>query len=352
MIKTLSQRDPQWANIKLGTSNTTIGSHGCTITSLTMLLNHYGGNYTPDQVNERLKSLPKDQNGNTGFANGNLVYWSRIKEAFPQVKSVERITNYDNNKVASSLPALVEVDGSRIGASKHWVLYIGNQKMLDPWFGNEKSTSYYAPTGCTIFKVDKIEADEPMITIPVRERDNYITRSVVLDGFENAGYKTIQDVILTVETNEDRIKTLKEEHRKFLIEMSNILDPETVLPELPDNDWLKNLAKIIINQYSEVQSELKKKETQWRDAAAKLNAENTELEKQVVSLRKELAELRDQHLAEIANLNEQHEQELDRLEKRIEQVSNSVEKNKEKREENEKIGNFIIDLFNKFFNKK
>lgn len=157
MTEPLSQRDPRWASTYLGTSKTTIGDFGCTLTSLTMLLNHYGGSYTPDQVNIKLKSLPKWANGDTGFSQGNLIIWSRIKEAFPQVKSVERITTYNNDKVASNLPALVEVDGKRIGASKHWVLYVGNQKMNDSWFGNEKSTSYYPPTGCTIFKVERID---------------------------------------------------------------------------------------------------------------------------------------------------------------------------------------------------
>jgi hypothetical protein len=38
---------------------------------------------------------------------------------------------------------LVEVDGKPIGGYRHWVVYIGNGKMIDPWDGKEKSTSSY-----------------------------------------------------------------------------------------------------------------------------------------------------------------------------------------------------------------
>jgi hypothetical protein len=139
-MEILSQRDNRWKSVKLGFSDKTIGGYGCTITCLAML-----SGLNPDEVNERMKSV-------NGFANKNLVIWKKIDEAIPWLKFEWRGWEYDNEKVKANVPCLVEVDGKRIGAKKHWVLYIGNKQMLDPWYGNQKATSYYPPTGYAIVK--------------------------------------------------------------------------------------------------------------------------------------------------------------------------------------------------------
>jgi molecular chaperone GrpE (heat shock protein) len=139
----LNQRDTRWRNIKLGFSTTTtIGSHGCTITCVGML-----AGINPDDVNERLKKV-------NGYANTNLIIWSKIKEAIPWLEFEWRAYAYDNAKVAGAINknggCLVEVDGTPIGGSKHWVIYIGNQKLIDPWDGLEKPTTSYRATGYSI----------------------------------------------------------------------------------------------------------------------------------------------------------------------------------------------------------
>lgn len=130
-----SQRDPKWANTKIG-SKGTIKDFGCLITSLGMLLD-----IPPDVVNARLKAVG-------GYANGNLVIWTKIPLAFPQCQfspNHGRFYVYNNTDVRNNLPCLVEVDAKKIGGTKHWVLFIGNQRMYDPWDGKEKSTSTYDP---------------------------------------------------------------------------------------------------------------------------------------------------------------------------------------------------------------
>jgi hypothetical protein len=127
----LSQRDKRWKDIKLGTSNTTLGEYGCTITCISMIIGT-----TPDVANERLKSV-------NGFAEGNLVIWSKLEEAFPGIK-IKRVWTYDNDDVLKNVPnVLVEVDGKPIGGYRHWVVYIGNKRLVDPWTGMEGSTSQY-----------------------------------------------------------------------------------------------------------------------------------------------------------------------------------------------------------------
>lgn len=144
-LLSLSQRDPKWSTIPLGTSKTTtIGSHGCTITCLAMLFGT-----TPDVVNKELLRVG-------GYAQTNLVVWSKISDAFPGSEFITRSHTYNNNQVKVSIEkyggCLVEVGASRIGAPTHWVLYIGNGRMIDPWTGVEKATSYYPVKGYAVIK--------------------------------------------------------------------------------------------------------------------------------------------------------------------------------------------------------
>lgn len=141
MIQTtpLSQRDPKWANLTLGYGTGTIGQYGCTITAITMLLNSKGANLNPSQVNDKMKDA--------GAFVGNLVWWAKLPQAFPQITSVYKYYTYDNEIVKGLIkqgyPVVVCVDGTPIGSSQHWVLYVGDQTLLDPWDGKGKSTSTY-----------------------------------------------------------------------------------------------------------------------------------------------------------------------------------------------------------------
>ena len=142
-MQKLSQRDSRWASQKLGFSTTTtIGSHGCTITCTAML-----ASLTPDSVNNRLKAVG-------GYANTNLIIWTKIKEAISWLQFEWRGYSYENDRVTSAISknggCLVEVDGTPIGGTKHWVIYIGNQKLIDPWDGKEKPTSSYKATGYAV----------------------------------------------------------------------------------------------------------------------------------------------------------------------------------------------------------
>lgn len=148
-IKPLSQRDKRWASKKLGFSNLTIGSYGCTLVSLTMLLNYLGYIDTPDQVNQKLKSVK-------AFS-GALLLWTNVQKAYPKLKFIKRAYNYSNIEVASyvyvrKLPVMVEVNASSIGAPRHWVLFKGGGVMNDPWTGKEEKTSKYPLTGYSLYQ--------------------------------------------------------------------------------------------------------------------------------------------------------------------------------------------------------
>lgn len=157
-IAPIGQRDNQWKNVPLGTStSTTIGSHGCTITSLAMLLNFYGYSETPVTVNKKLKD-------NGGYANTNLIVWTAIPKIWSRMKFVWRGYGYDNSQVSSNLPCLVEVDfdGTPRTDDRHWVLFKGDKKMNDPWTGTERATSDYSIlTGYSVITGTQATNPEP-----------------------------------------------------------------------------------------------------------------------------------------------------------------------------------------------
>ena len=123
-----------------------MGTVGCTVTSLTSLLFTVGYNLTPPQVAEKLRAV-------NGFI-GDLIIWSKIEKAFPKVKFIYRFYKYNNTEVKKLVdkgtPVMVEV---LMYGSRHWVLYIGDKMMIDPWVGKAVSTSKYVPIGYAVFSL-------------------------------------------------------------------------------------------------------------------------------------------------------------------------------------------------------
>jgi hypothetical protein len=144
--KIYSQRDIRWFWKKVGFGKGHFGSVGCTITALTGLLFVAGYDLTPPQVAEKLRAVG-------GFV-GDLILWVKVEKAFPKVKFVWRTYKYNNDEVKSVLakgvPVLVEV---LLGGSRHWVLFLGDKMMSDPWVGKVVPTSKYTPIGYTIFSI-------------------------------------------------------------------------------------------------------------------------------------------------------------------------------------------------------
>jgi len=142
--KVYSQRDIRWFLGKVGFGKGNFRSVGCTTTALTSLLFIFGYNLIPPQVAERLRNAGAYQKGT------DLILWSIIQKAFPVVKFVYRYYTYDNKLVKKytdrGIPVLVEVDFDGIIKTpndRHWVLFIGDKKMIDPWTGKVESTSKY-----------------------------------------------------------------------------------------------------------------------------------------------------------------------------------------------------------------
>lgn len=185
-MKTYCQRDSKWGNIKLGTSNTLIKDYGCTITSLGMI-----AEITPDEVNRLLNSV-------NGFSQGNLIIWSKINECFKGVEFGWRGYTYENEKVSQAIKdngaCMVEVDAAPIGGYRHWVVFIGNKQLVDPWDGKVKPTSTYSPTGYTIIKIKETMKDTEMV-IDRTLFGELVTKSTKYDELVKVGVSQPQDVV-------------------------------------------------------------------------------------------------------------------------------------------------------------
>lgn len=141
-LKVLSQQDNHWKDENLGFDNaSTIGTDGCALTCLTMLVNGYGFSETPSSMNKKLK----DMGSGNGFLGG-LIVWDGLTRAFPGIIFRRIIICRDQpaplDAIGASLdagqPVVVEVDRSPApGLQNHWVVLVSRSGsdylMLDPW---------------------------------------------------------------------------------------------------------------------------------------------------------------------------------------------------------------------------
>lgn len=130
-----NQRDPRWANVRMGSSVGAIGAVGCLITSVASMLSDAGKILTPDMLNTWLT-----QNG--GFVSGNLFVYNSIDK----LGAVKFSTRIDCPLTAAPMAQLdAEINGSNFVIVKvnnglppdyHWVRYLGKGEMVDPWYGD------------------------------------------------------------------------------------------------------------------------------------------------------------------------------------------------------------------------
>lgn len=305
MIEPLSQRDSKWKDIKLGTSDVTIEFYGCTITDIAMAIGK-----TPDFVNSRLLEVD-------GYAQKNLVIWAKLPEAFPQIKSATRITHYDNQIALDAIEkngcVMVEVDGSRIGASKHWVLYVGDKQMNDPWFGNTKATNYYRPIGMAVLELDRdyvepvTECEKALISLESDYKhlteEHKKEQQRLLDCRNDR-----EDQKDLIEKQRKEIESLKEEseerlasHKNFVQNCINELSLKDTADEIAVLSEIKRLVGLehdVITLETKVKQLQTEKEQLKRDYEAK-----------IAKLQLEVGELRARFNGQLDNIEDRLEAE-------------------------------------------
>lgn len=133
-----SQRDPKWASVKLGFGSTTIGSHGCKLTSFAIL-----DGRTPLELNTLFKEK--------GAFSGDLLIDEKCAVALGWTLLPRTTTN------PSTTPCIAEVDMSPSpGKQMHFVVW-QDGGIIDPWDGSTRSHDRYPEVSFRNFVIPKAE---------------------------------------------------------------------------------------------------------------------------------------------------------------------------------------------------
>lgn len=132
-----SQRDPKWAKETLGFGKTTLGSHGCFVTSLAIMCGK-----TPSEVNSILKKGK--------FFNGDLIISSNAMAKSLGLTYVGKIDSQPKFKT------IAEVDMSPApGKQQHFVVVKEDGSIIDPWTGTIRPKGTYPIMSYRLFNVLK-----------------------------------------------------------------------------------------------------------------------------------------------------------------------------------------------------
>lgn len=146
-MKYLSQRDPEWCNIKLGSSQLSVGRYGCTSTCLSMATDYFGCYMDPGSIARNTHNYTAD----------GLIVWTNLN--FPCMKFVHR----DYMEVPSTIMQYIrdplKVVILNVNQGQHWVLAIGKTffgsdwVVIDPWTGKKCNAKavYHDVTGAAYF---------------------------------------------------------------------------------------------------------------------------------------------------------------------------------------------------------
>jgi uncharacterized protein YgiM (DUF1202 family) len=115
VTKNLYQNDETWKSTPLGNSKETIGSWGCLLTSVTMMLNGIGYNETPVTANEKFKSA--------GGFNGALFMPSFLPYVWPNCA-------YRDMQPCEAYPAPISQIDAAVAAGKSVILQVDWNKQV------------------------------------------------------------------------------------------------------------------------------------------------------------------------------------------------------------------------------
>ena len=143
----LSQRNPNWAANKLGSSLLTIGRYGCTSTCISMLSDYFNCFKTPAEI-----AINKDW-----YTQDGLIIWNKLN--FTKMAFVERIYRRDDRTIQAALKDPNRAVILQVNNGQHWVVALrktlfGNSYIVaDPWDGTKCDVlkKYHDITGMAFF---------------------------------------------------------------------------------------------------------------------------------------------------------------------------------------------------------
>ena len=117
-----AQRDPRWANERIGGSGKPLSAVGCTLCCASMALTEQGIRTTPAQLNRQLKAVD-------GYTAKGWLYWPAIERATAGRARAEIVWKPRNRDIEQALadgnPVIVKVAPPPM--FQHWVLLVGRE---------------------------------------------------------------------------------------------------------------------------------------------------------------------------------------------------------------------------------
>jgi Peptidase_C39 like family len=161
-IAPVSQQNGAWAGARLGTSPTeTVGSAGCAITAVMMMLRYYDINTDPAALNAWLTA-------NGGYAFDDQLIWNAVTAYSRGRVTFSGWFGPDPNIIAPELdagrPVIAEV---QLAGNMHFVLLTGytlagGLSIDDPWFGDTVSfNARYGDPATAILSIRTFSVAEP-----------------------------------------------------------------------------------------------------------------------------------------------------------------------------------------------
>jgi len=174
-MRILSQRDKLCKDIKLGTCKSeTIGSGGCAITCFAMLLGT-----TPYLVNLSLLNR-------NGYLSGCLVDFSKAC----------KLIGLDYKGVAYKDPKEVCIAKVELYGHDHFVIWLGDGNIIDPWTGTKKKNNYKKIFSFRLF--NNLKENQMKETISIerfrRLENRYKHISKLFNKFAESVRKAIKEV--------------------------------------------------------------------------------------------------------------------------------------------------------------
>ena len=125
MFKTQNfyQNDPRWKDKPLGNSSNKLGSWGCLLTSITMVLNALGYNETPETVNDKIKAAGGFQDAFLIPSVLPYVFPNMMYKGFQPYETSPAPLGVIDNALAAGKPVVLQVDWNKqAGIQTHYVV--------------------------------------------------------------------------------------------------------------------------------------------------------------------------------------------------------------------------------------
>lgn len=175
-MKILSQRDPAWAETKIGATTLTLGRWGCTTTAVSMASDYFNCYKSPLELAKNVHNYNEE---------GEILWWNLKFDNMQFVKRMKGTTADLMPKIKEILKDPDRVAVVEVNNKSHWVLaystrwFSNDLAVADPWYGKVVPVLklYKNLTGLAVFRRSSKKIEREVITAVPTITAKYIKSS-------------------------------------------------------------------------------------------------------------------------------------------------------------------------------